>query len=406
MATIAPPPAARTAPAVTWDVNDGIATVVLDLKGQPVNVISRAVKEEFIACFAALADDPSVKAVAFFSGKTDNFIAGADIEEFVTLSSAAEAERLSADGQDMLDRIARFPKPIAVGIHGACLGGGFEFALACHYRVATDHPKTQIGLPEVQLGILPGAGGCQRLPRLVGARAALDMILAGKSERAARAFRLGMVDELVAPPILADITLAAAKRMAGGWRPKRRRPGGFVGFLLDGNPLGRRLVFRSARKQVLERTGGNYPAPLAALEAVEYGLKHGITEGLKREAQLFGQLAVTDVSRKLVQIFFATTALKKDFGIANPPAPAVVSRLGVVGSGFMGSGIAGTAVAQALVDIRMKDADLPRVAKGLAAAREILDDRLKRRRITPHEHARLVALLSGSDAPPLEPVVQ
>ncbi|PYO87226.1 MAG: fatty acid oxidation complex subunit alpha FadJ, partial [Gemmatimonadetes bacterium] len=359
MATIAAP--ARTAPAVTWGIADGIATVVLDLKSQPVNVISRAVKDEFLACFAALAGDPSVKAVAFFSGKADNFIAGADIEEFLTLSSAAEAERLSADGQDMLDRVARFPKPIAVGIHGACLGGGFEFALACHYRVATDHPKTQIGLPEVQLGILPGAGGCQRLPRLVGARAALDMILAGKTERAARAFRLGMVDELVPPAILADITLAAAKRMAGGWRPKRKRPGGVVGFLLDGNPLGRRLVYRSARKQVLERTGGHYPAPLAALEAVEYGLRHGLQEGLRREAQLFGQLAVTDVSRKLVQIFFATNQLKKDPGVAHAPPPVRVERLGIIGSGFMGSGIAGTAVAQADVDVRMKDADLTRV---------------------------------------------
>src|SRR5438094_2999993 len=368
MATIALSPAARTAPALTWDVADGIATVVLDLKAQPVNVISRAVKDEFIACFAALGDDPSVKAVAFFSGKPDNFIAGADIEEFVTLSSAAEAERLSADGQDMLDRVARFPKPIAVGIHGSCLGGGFEFALACHYRVATDHPKTQIGLPEVQLGILPAAGGCQRLPRLVGARAALDMILAGKSERAAKAFRLGMVDELVPPAILTDITLASAKRMAGDWRPKRKRPGGFVGFLLDGNPLGRRLVFRGARKQVLERTGGNYPAPLAALEAVEYGLKHGITEGLKREAQLFGQLAVSDVSRKPVQIFFATTQLKKDPGIANAPPPVRVERLGIVGSGFMRSGIAGTAVAQAEVGGRVKDAGVTAVGPGVPTA--------------------------------------
>src|SRR2546427_8852867 len=119
--------------------------------------------------------------------------------------------------------------------------------------------------------------------------------------------------------------------------------------------------------------------------------------GLKREAQLFAQLAVSDVSRKLVQIFFATTALKKDFGIPNPPAPGEVHRLGVVGAGFMGSGIAGTAIAQAGVDVRMKDADLPRVAKGLAAAREILDERLKRRRITKFEHARLVALLSRGD---------
>ncbi|MBI1967811.1 MAG: fatty acid oxidation complex subunit alpha FadJ, partial [Gemmatimonadetes bacterium] len=388
---------AEKSPVITWELQGGVAVVTIDRKGEPVNTISRAVKDEFIATFTALEQDPRVKAVAFFSGKPDNFIAGADIEEFVQLTSAAEAERLSADGQEMLDRVARFAKPVAVGIHGACLGGGFEFALACHYRVATDHPKTQIGLPEIQLGILPGAGGCQRLPRLVGARAALDMILAGKVERAQTAFRAGMVDELVPSPILKPVTIAAAERMAGGWRPKRKRPGGLVGWLLDGTQLGRMLVFRMARQAVVKRTGGNYPASYAALEAVEYGLRHGIKEGLQREAQLFGRLAVTDVSRKLVQIFFATTALRKDFGILDAPPPAEVKRLGIVGAGFMGAGIAGTAVAQAGVDVRMKDADLPRVAAGLRAAREILDDRLKRRRITKYEHARLVMLLSGGD---------
>jgi 3-hydroxyacyl-CoA dehydrogenase/enoyl-CoA hydratase/3-hydroxybutyryl-CoA epimerase len=384
-------------PALTWEVRDGIAVVTLDCPGQSVNTISRAVKDEFNDVFEKLAADGAVQAVAFFSGKADNFIAGADIEEFVQLTSAAEAERLSADGQEMLGRIAAFPKPVAVGIHGGCLGGGLEFALACTYRIASDHPKTQLGLPEIQLGILPGAGGCQRLPRLIGARAALDIILAGKTERSQKAFRLGMVDELVPPAILRDITLAAAKRMAGGWRPRRRRPGGFMAWLLDGNPLGRMLVFRTARKQVVAKTGGNYPAPLSALEAVEHGLRHGMVEGLKREAQLFGRLAVTDVSRKLVQIFFATTQLKKDYGVADAPAPASVARLAIIGAGFMGAGIAGTAVTQAGVDVRMKDADLPRVAKGLAAAREILDERLQRRRITKYEHARLVALLSGTD---------
>lgn len=392
MATFTP------AGAITWEVEDGIAVVTLDKKGESVNTISRAVKDEFLATFAALAEDTRVRAVAFFSGKPDNFIAGADIEEFVRLSSAAEAERLSADGQDMLERVARFPKPVVVGIHGACLGGGLEFALACHYRVATDHPKTQIGLPEIQLGILPGAGGCQRLPRLIGARAALDIILAGKVERAPKAFRLGIVDELVPPAILRSVTLQAARRLAEGWRPRRKRAGGLVGWLLDGNPLGRRLVFRLARKQVLEKTAGHYPAPPAALEVIAYGMRHGLTEGLKREAEQFGRLAVTDVSRKLVQIFFATTQLKKDFGVADAPAPAAVRRLGIVGAGFMGAGIAGTAVVQAGVDVRMKDADLPRVAAGLRAAREPLDDRSKRRRITKYEHTRLAALLSGGDS--------
>ena len=384
-------------PALTWENADGIAIVTFDLRGEPVNKITQAVKEEFIATFDTLARDPAVKAVAFFSGKPDGFIAGADVDEFVAVTTAAEARRLSAGGQEMLDRVARFPKPVVAGIHGACLGGGLEFALACAYRVATDHPKTQIGLPEVQLGLLPGAGGCQRLPRLIGVRAALDIILAGKVEQARKAFRLGIVDELVPPAILRDVTLAAARKLATGWRPKRKRLGGAVGWLLDGNPLGRRVVFRVARRQALATTRGNYPAPLAALAAVKHGMRHGIAEGLKRESQLFGELAVTDVSRKLVQIFFATTQLKKDFGIENPPPPREVRRLGVVGAGFMGAGIAGTAVAQAAVDVRMKDADLPRVAKGLAAAREIVDDRLKRRRITKYEHARLVALLSGDD---------
>jgi 3-hydroxyacyl-CoA dehydrogenase/enoyl-CoA hydratase/3-hydroxybutyryl-CoA epimerase len=384
--------------AIRWEVEDGVAIVTLDVPGKPVNTISAAVKAEFRSTFDGLARDASIKAVAFFSGKADNFIAGADIEEFVKLGNAAEAERLSAEGQELINRIADFGKPVVAGIHGACVGGGLELALACTYRVASDHPKTQLGLPEIQLGILPGAGGCQRLPRLIGASAALDIILAGKVEPARKALRLGIVDELVPQAILRDITLQAARRLAGGWRPRRKRPGGLRGFLLDGNPLGRLLVYRFAAKAVAKRTGGNYPAPPAALDAVRTGLQRGITQGLKREAQLFGQLAVTDVSRKLVQIFFATNDLKKDRGAPNAPAPLAVQRLGIVGSGFMGSGIAGTAVAQAGVDVRLRDTELGRVAGGLRGARDILDERLKRRRITKYEHTRLVAWLSGGDA--------
>lgn len=380
----------------TWEVKDGVAVVTLDTPGAPVNVISRTVKEEMYEMLAALEHDANVKAVAFFSGKPDNFIAGADIEEFVQLKSAADAEQLARDGQALLDRVATYTLPVVAAIHGACLGGGLEFALACRYRVATDHPKTQLGLPEIQLGILPAAGGCQRLPRLIGARAALDIILAGKSERAAKAFRLGIVDELVPPSILQEVAIAAARRLARG--PfRRRRRGGLLGLLLDGNPIGRLLVFYLARKQVLAQTKGNYPAPLAALEAVRHGLSHGMREGLRREAQLFGQLTLSDVSRKLVQIFFATREVKKDRGVPGAPPPAEVHRLAVVGSGFMGAGIAGTTVVQAGIDVRLKDADLGRVAKGLLAARDLVNERLTRRRITKFEHARLVAFLSGSD---------
>jgi 3-hydroxyacyl-CoA dehydrogenase/enoyl-CoA hydratase/3-hydroxybutyryl-CoA epimerase len=380
------------------ELHDSIAVVTIDLPGEAVNKLNSAVKVELEALLIRLRDDAEIRGVVFISGKPDTFIAGADIEEFTALTTQAEAERLSFEGQEMVNRIEALPKPVVAAIHGACLGGGLEMALACHYRVGTDHPKTQLGLPEVQLGLLPGAGGCQRLPRLIGLRAALDMILTGKSERAAKALRLGLVDEVVPRSILLRTALAAAQRFVRDGMPRRNGRGGLPAFFLDRTPAGRRLVYRRAKAEVLKRTGGHYPAPLAALEAVRVGMEHGITAGLAEEHHAFGHLAVGDVSRKLVQIFFATTALKKDDGIAAGSAsPRQIRRLGVVGAGFMGAGIAGTAVVNVEVDTRLKDADLARVGKGLGAANAILADRLRRRRITKSQHERLSALLSGGE---------
>jgi 3-hydroxyacyl-CoA dehydrogenase / enoyl-CoA hydratase / 3-hydroxybutyryl-CoA epimerase len=382
--------------AFTTAIEDSVAVVTFDLPGEPVNKLSNAVKVEFEALLIRLRDDEEVKAVVLISGKPDTFIAGADIEEFTALTTQVEAERLSFEGQEMVSRVETLAKPVVAAIHGACLGGGLELALACHYRIATDHPKTQLGLPEVQLGLIPGAGGCQRLPRLIGAAAALDMILTGKSERAAKALRLGLVDEVVAPSILRAVATEAARRLVRDGLPKRRGPRGVRAWFLDHTPAGRRLVYRAARSAVRKRTGGHYPAPLAALEAVRVGLEHGVAAGLAEEHRAFGQLAVGDVSRKLVQIFFATTALKKDDGV--PPGTAVprqIRRLGIVGAGFMGAGIAGTAVLNVEVDTRLKDADLAKVGKGLKAAGSILSDRLKRRRISRPQHERLAGLLSG-----------
>ncbi|MBA3522246.1 MAG: fatty acid oxidation complex subunit alpha FadJ [Gemmatimonadales bacterium] len=383
----------------TTTTEDSVAVVTFDLPGEPVNKLTAAVKLEFEALLIHLRDDSAIKAVVLISGKPDSFIAGADIEELTALTTQAEAERLSFEGQEMVSRVETLAKPVVVAIHGACLGGGLELALACHYRIATDHPKTQLGLPEVQLGIIPGAGGCQRLPRLIGVRAALDMILAGKSERAVKALRLGLVDEVVPPSILRSVAVAAAGRLAQSGLPTRKPKGGLQDTLLDRTAAGRRMVYRGARQQVLKKTGDRYPAPLAALEAVRVGLEHGVAAGLAEEHRAFGALAVGDVSRKLVQIFFATTSLKKDDGIVPGSAvPRQIRRLGIIGSGFMGSGIAGTAVLNVEVDTRLKDADLSRVGKGLKAATGILAERLKRRRLTRPHYERLTALLSGSDS--------
>jgi 3-hydroxyacyl-CoA dehydrogenase/enoyl-CoA hydratase/3-hydroxybutyryl-CoA epimerase len=354
------------------------------------------VKAELQAAFDELRANDGVRAVVLISGKPDTFIAGADIEEFTRLSTREEFEQLSREGQEMLQRVEDFPKPVIAAIHGACLGGGLELALACHYRIATDHPKTELSLPEVRLGLLPGAGGCQRLPRLIGLRAALDMILNSRAQRGIKALRSGLVDELVPPSILVDVALRAAERLASSDRRARKPPGGFQNLLLERNPLGRRLVYAISEREIRKATGGHYPAPFAALEAVRAGLEHGLARGYDTEHRKFGELAVTDVSRKLVQIFFATNALKKDDGV--PPGtaePRPVKRLGVIGSGFMGAGIAGTAVSTAQLDVRLKDTELGRVGKGLKGASEILAGQLKRRRITRYEYQRLIALLSG-----------
>ncbi len=383
--------------AFTTTNENGIAVITFDLPGEPVNKLTAAVRVELEALLIGFRDDPSTRAIVLISGKPDNFIAGADIEEFTALTSQDAAERLSFEGQETVSRVETFQKPVVAAIHGACLGGGLELALACHYRIATDHPKTQLGLPEVQLGLIPGAGGCQRLPRLIGARAALDMILTGKSERASKALRLGLVDEVVPKSILREVAVAAADRLVRQGLPDRSRNSGMAGLLLDRTSAGRRLVYRAARQHVLKRTAGHYPAPLAALEAVRVGLEQGVTAGLAEEHRAFGELAVGDVSRKLIQIFFATNALKKDDGV--PPGtatPRQIRRLGIVGSGFMGSGIAGTAVLNVEVDTRLKDSDLARVGKGLKAATRLLTERLEKRRLTRPQYERLTALLSGS----------
>ncbi len=208
-------------PALTVEIEAGVAVVTLDVPGAPVNTLSTAVAQEFDGLLTRLENDPEVSAIVLISGKPDNFIAGADIEEFTRLRTAEEATSLSRRAQELMNRVAASRKPVVAAIHGSCLGGGLELALACHWRVATDHPKTQLGLPEVQLGIIPGAGGCNRLPRLIGVRAALDIILAGKSERAAKAHKLGLADELVHPAILRDVAQRAATRLAKDGVPVR-----------------------------------------------------------------------------------------------------------------------------------------------------------------------------------------
>ncbi len=382
--------------AFTVRMQGHVAIITFDAPNTPVNIIHRTVGMELDDLLRSLFTEEVVQSIVLRSGKAESFIAGADIKEFVQLQSVADAVALSRDGQRLMQLVADAPKPVVAAIHGTCLGGGLELVLACQARVASDHPSTMLGLPETQLGLLPGAGGSNRLPRLIGLPAALDLILQGKSVPAAKARRLGLVDEVVSPAILLEVACQMAESLARGERlRRRRRPLGER--LLQALPPGRSLIFRQARQAVLDKSHGHYPAPLRAIEVIDQSLSRGMTRGLEAEAQAFGELAMTTVSRRLVEIFQATTALKKDDGV--PPGMGVaqqVRRLGVVGSGFMGAGIAGTAALTAKVEVRLRDTDLARVGRGLRQASGILAERHRRGRLTRMAFERQQALLSGT----------
>ena len=399
--------------ASTWknfriETQDGIATVWVDVAGEPVNTISRESGAEFQAVLDVLEKDAAVKAVVVASGKKDGFVAGAKIEMLRDVESADEAERLSLDAQAGFDRLEKFAKPVVAAIHGACLGGGLEWAMACHYRVVSNDRKTQLGLPEVQLGVIPGAGGTQRMPRLVGIATALDLILAGKTVKPKKALAIGLVDESVPPAMLIEVARARARSLADGER-LRPAPAGMVDRLkkdpqatlqklaLEENFLGREVLFRQARKQLLAKTKGHYPAPVAALEAIQAGIEKGIEAGLQAEARHFGELAVSPVARELMGIFFATTALKKDNGTSDPSVKGrKVESVGILGGGLMGSGIA-YVTTNAGIPVRIREKDDAAVARAFASVAGIYDGRVKKRSMDRLEKlARMRLLTAGT----------
>ncbi len=384
-------------PALHMVADGDVLVVTIDRPGAAVNTLSPELVGEFEGMFRRVDEDSVIKSVVLISGKLDTFIAGADIEQFATIKTAEQARAVSQLGQALLDRMEALRVPVVAAIHGACLGGGLEVALACKYRVCSDHPKTSLALPEVQLGLIPGMGGTQRLPRQVGLQAALDMILTGRSIRAKKAVPMGLVDEMVHPSILRDVAITRARELAAGTRSSSRSVSrGATSVLLEHNPIGRSVVFKKARASVMEKTHGHYPAPLAALTAVQAGYADGFKAGLMEEARLFGEMAVSEVSRQLVFIFFASNSLKKDPGVGEPaPPPRVVSKLAVLGAGFMGAGIASIAVQQGTL-VRLKDTDTERVGRGLAAIAAVIRERVTRKQITRRQLDDYMTLVGGT----------
>jgi 3-hydroxyacyl-CoA dehydrogenase / enoyl-CoA hydratase / 3-hydroxybutyryl-CoA epimerase len=382
--------APTTAPPVTMEIDDGLAVLTLDDPARPVNVISAAMVEEMTRLLDRLeSGEAGVRAAVIASSKPGTWIAGADIEQFREFRTSEDGEAASRAGQELLDRLERLRIPVVAAIEGAALGGGLELALACTYRIASDSPKTKLGLPEVQLGILPGAGGTQRLPRLIGLRASLDLMLTGKQLDGRRAQKVGVVDEVVPAPVLLEVAKRQARALASRQlRPRSARRTGSPQRIENVFPM-RRLIFSKARQGVMDKTHGLYPAPLRILEVVERGLDRDIREAQKLEARAFGELAVTPEARSLVHVFFTSTAAKNDAGLGEDARPRRLGSVAVVGAGFMGAGIAAVS-AEAGLRVRLKDVSTEVAAKGLRTARETLVKRAKRKRMKRFEVTKLV----------------
>jgi 3-hydroxyacyl-CoA dehydrogenase/enoyl-CoA hydratase/3-hydroxybutyryl-CoA epimerase len=382
---------------------DGVAIVRMDIPGESMNTLKADFVDTFTSVFDEVEKDADIKAVVFTSGKKDSFIAGADITMLESVNSAEEGEQTARAGHAVMNRIERFSKPVVAAIHGVALGGGLETALACHARVASDSKKTKLGLPEAQLGLLPGAGGTQRLPRLIGVQPALDMMLTGKQVDAKKALKLGLVDDVVPPSILLE-TAAELALARIGYKHKRvsfidqlRDKDTLAEAALTKNPVGRKVLFDQARKQLHKQTRGNYPAQDLIIDVVRAGLEGDFEAGLQAEARAFGQLLMSPEAANLMSIFFATTALKKDNGVDDPEVkPRDVKKVGMLGAGLMGAGIAYVTTSVAKIPVRLKDRDADGVMAGLRYVRGIIDGRVKRRRLSEQGANHLMLQTTGT----------
>ena len=366
-------------------LEDGIAWLRLDDPGKKVNTLSTRLFEWFETQIDRVERERP-EGLVLYSGKPDGFVAGADLEELLALIDPADVHAMLQRGHELMERLVALPFPTVAAIHGACLGGGLELALACKRRIATEHPKTKLGLPEVQLGLLPGLGGTQRLPRLIGVPDALDLILTGRQVDARKARRLGLVDDTCAP---FDLRTAAVRavRDRGEAKNKIKKPiASRAGDFLSRTPLGGPVVWDKARAGVMAKTGGHYPAPLVAIDIVREGLKLPLRRALDLEAGAFSELVTSETAKNLISIFFAKNEVEARAGkIARAGRP--VGTVGVLGAGFMGAGIA-QVLAQKGVPVVLKDKDLAGVGRGYAFAQQQFRERVKRRRATEAEAKR------------------
>ncbi|MCJ8331554.1 MAG: enoyl-CoA hydratase/isomerase family protein [Lentisphaeria bacterium] len=375
-----------------------IAYLSFDLPGEKVNKLTLAVMNEFENFLDRLAESKTIKALAISSKKKDIFLAGADINEIKDLEKNNNAEMKSRMGQRIFDKLSHLPFPTVAVIDGACLGGGLELALACQYRVATDNPKTQLGLPEVQLGFIPGFGGTQRLPRLVGLEKSLNLIVGGKSIGAQKAYKIGLVDACFHQEMLdenVNIFMQLILSENGPWTIYQHRHPHPLIDAFKSSWLGRKITFAIARRNIKKKTKGLYQAPLKALKVVNETWGDDIDHGLEVESHEFAQLVNTDEAHNLMRLFFINERLKKDSGVESLNLPGNIGTAAVVGAGVMGGSIAWL-FSKANIDTRMKDLDWDAIKTAYQTIHKNYQYRLKTKRMDKYDYAMKMHKISAT----------
>ncbi|MFT4178058.1 MAG: 3-hydroxyacyl-CoA dehydrogenase NAD-binding domain-containing protein [Thermomonas sp.] len=374
--------------------DDGVLVLVFDRADAPVNAFSQDVLIELGDVVERIAIDPP-KGVVLASGKASGFIAGADLKEFQQFDIKGTVDDAIRRGQSVFQKLAELPCPTVAAIHGFCMGGGTEISLACRYRVASSDASTRIGLPETQLGIFPGWGGSARLPRLVGAPAAMDMMLTGRALSAKAARAIGLVDKVVEPAVLIDA--AATLALKGTQRPFKQRALGW----LTNTFIARKLLAPQMVKQVARKAKkDHYPAPYALISTWERSGGKGMQGRLDAERRAVVKLAGTPTARNLIRIFFLTERLK---GLGK--GESGIQRVHVVGAGVMGGDIAAFAAYKGFT-VTLQDREQRFIDGALQRARALFEKRVKDETRRPEVAARLKSDLDGTGVPEADLVIE
>ncbi|XP_034370010.1 trifunctional enzyme subunit alpha, mitochondrial [Arvicanthis niloticus] len=391
---------------INYGVKGDVAVIRINSPNSKVNTLNKEVQSEFVEVMNEIWANDQIRSAVLISSKPGCFVAGADINMLASCTTPQEATRISQEGQRMFEKLEKSPKPVVAAISGSCLGGGLELAIACQYRIATKDRKTVLGVPEVLLGILPGAGGTQRLPKMVGVPAAFDMMLTGRNIRADRAKKMGLVDQLVEPlgpgikspeertiEYLEEVAVNFAKGLADR-KVSAKQSKGLMEKLTSYAmtiPFVRQQVYKTVEEKVKKQTKGLYPAPLKIIDAVKAGLEQGNDAGYLAESQKFGELALTKESKALMGLYNGQVLCKKNkFGAPQKS----VQQLAILGAGLMGAGIAQVSVDKGLKTL-LKDTTVTGLGRGQQQVFKGLNDKVKKKALTSFERDSIFSNLIG-----------